>query len=146
MQCSRDLYNVLPGGGEILVVLVRAIQKMGDFIDILGLPGTAATIRSVIKRLRAQYRHRLEPSSRPCGGQELHHFLAEENITSSRSDVHKIPNSRARDKQICTSINFDRQRAINTRDQSILATYQYVVLNSEYTKGAVLTYTNQTFG
>ena len=153
-KCSAvaTLYNVLPGGGEkYLLSMVRAMQKMGDFIDILILPGnecnnkdcvtkTAEELNIEIDWNKAAVRVVDRNSTHFLSGRKYHIFalLGNDKIPKFKGSGHV--------NMYLNQFPFDRQRSINARDQSILSTYHYVVLNSEYTKGWYSAYTNQTFG
>lgn len=153
-KCSAvaTLYNVLPGGGEkYLLSLVRAIQKMGDFIDILILPGNSCNNKKCVMKTAEELNIAIDwnqAAVRVVDRNSTHFLAGRKYHIFALLGNDKIPKFKG-SGNINLYLNqfpFDRQRAINTRDQSILATYQHVVLNSEYTKGWYSTYTNQTFG
>ena len=151
-KCSAvaTIYNMVPGGGEkYLLSLVRALQKMGHFVDILVLLGNGCTTVSCVRSTaeavnvhidwnRANVRVVDRNSTHLVAGRVYETF-----ITLGNS---KIPHfmGGGRTNIYMNQFPFDRQRLITRRDRLILSTYQHIFLNSEYSQDWYLQYTNMT--
>ena len=146
-------YNLIPGGGEkYLLSIVRAMQKMGEFVDIYVLPdnvcrdkkcaeSTANAVNVNIDWTRANI---LKISTNRT------HFLPRHNPTYRLFAL--LGNSAIPMRKGLGQMNvymnqfpFDGGRKFGHTDSLILSSYDFVVLNSYYTRDWYINYTINVF-
>ena len=142
-------YNLIPGGGEkYLLTIVKAMQLLGESVDILVFPENVARDISAVKATASILGADLDWSRTNFG-------IIRRNSTHITSLLHeyKLFVVLGNEKVPCVhgigdmnvymnQFPFDRDRTPRSGDHEKLSSYDFVIVNSEYTRKWYTYYTS----
>lgn len=145
-------YNLIPGGGEkYLLSMVRAMQGMGEIVDILVFPGNVADRLSIVKETAKELdididwtrigfsvvKRNKTHITTPLPRYKFFVLLGNEKIPSvtSLGEMNVYMNQ----------FPFDQDRRYRRIDTLKVCSYDFVIVNSEYTRKWYDYYTHEIF-
>ena len=145
-------YNMIPGGGErYLLSMVRAMQSMGEVVDILVFPGNVADRQAVVADTARKLNIDIDWSRAGFSIVKRNRTHITTPLPTYRFFVlmgnEKIPSvTSIGDMNIyMNQFPFDQDRKYRGTDALKVTSYDFVVVNSEYTRKWYKYYTRELF-
>lgn len=145
-------YNLIPGGGErYLLSMVRAMQSMGEVVDVLVFPGNVANRKSVAMDTARKLNIDIDWSRAGFSVVKRNKTHITTSLPKYKFFVllgnEKIPSvTSTGDMNIyMNQFPFDQDRKYRRIDTLKVSSYDFVVVNSDYTQRWYKHYTRETF-